>query len=173
MALYNDNPDYDDDDFDSEVDSQLDKYITFKIGAEDYAIEIRYVSEIIGIQKISHIPYMPTYLKGIINLRANVIPVIDVRLKFGYIEKSYNDRTSVLIINLNEATIGLIVDEVSEVLDIPANQIDPPPIAGKQTKNRYIKGFGKVADTVIIILDISNILPEEEFNVILNANIKL
>jgi purine-binding chemotaxis protein CheW len=171
MALSKNSYDYDEeeDEFESEEDSQRDKFITFKIDIEEYGIEIKYVSEIIGIQKITTLPDMPDYVKGVVNLRGKIIPIIDIRLKFGMIEKVYNNRTCIIVVNLEEATIGLIVDEVSEVIDIPENQIEPLPKTGKKTRNRYINGIGKVGEKVKIILDISKILSEEELTEIVEA----
>ncbi|MEN8908222.1 MAG: chemotaxis protein CheW, partial [Clostridiales bacterium] len=108
-------------------DTQKDKYLTFQLDKESYGIEIKYVTEIIGIQKITEIPELPNFVKGIINLRGKIIPVIDVRLKFGKQYKEYNDRTSIVVIEIKDTLVGLIFDVVSEVLSIvDSNIVDPP-----------------------------------------------
>ncbi len=144
-------------------DSQEDKYLTFKIGKEEYAIDIQFVTEIIGIQKITDLPDVPVYVKGVINLRGKVIPVIEVRLRFGFEERPYDERTCIVVVNLENVSVGLIVDSVNEVLDIPGERIDPPPAVRKGTESRYVQGLGKVDEDVKIILNINKLLFAEEF----------
>jgi purine-binding chemotaxis protein CheW len=150
-----------DDDEDGE-DTQEDKYLTFVIGKEDFGIEIRYVTEIIGIQGITEVPDMPHYVKGVINLRGKVIPVMDIRLRFGVVERSYDDRTCIIVININEQPVGLIVDRVLEVLDIQESEIEPPPNMRKGKSNRFIQGMGKVGDQVKMLLNANRLLFDEE-----------
>ncbi len=152
------------------IDTQKDKYLTFRIGNEDYAIEIRYVIEIIGMLDITEVPDMPPYLKGVINLRGKVIPVIDVRTRFLMQPREYDSRTCIIIIKLTETLVGLIVDQVSEVLNIPADQIDEPPQTKKGTKSRFIQGFGKVEKEVKIILNIDRLLNDEDMEEIASIN---
>ncbi len=150
------------DDDEDEEDTQEDKFLTFIIGKEDYGIEIRYVTEIIGIQSITEVPDMPPHVKGVINLRGKVIPVMDVRLRFGVEERPYDDRTCIIVININEQPVGLIVDRVLEVLDIPESEIEPPPKMKKGKSNRFIQGMGKVGDQVKILLNANRLLYDEE-----------
>ncbi len=152
----------DDDYLEEEEDTQKDKYLTFRISNEDYAIEIRHVTEIIGIQRITEVPDTPHYVRGIINLRGKVIPVIDVRTRFNLPGKEYGDRTCIIVVNLNDSATGLIVDEVSEVLSILEKNIDPPPTTNKGAKSRYINGIGKINDQVKIILNIDHILNDSD-----------
>lgn len=105
-------------DFNADDSSLKDKYLTFKVHDEDYGIEIRYVIEIIGIQKITQIPDMPSFIKGVINLRGRVIPLIDIRLRFNLEEIEYGNRTCIVVVAVGDAYFGLIVDTVSEVVDI-------------------------------------------------------
>ena len=105
-------------------DAQKDKYLTFQISSEEYAIAITYVTEIIGMLNITEVPQTPSYIKGVINLRGKVIPVMDVRLRFNMAARDYDERTCVVVVNLYESTVGLVVDTVSEVLDIPSENID-------------------------------------------------
>ena len=151
-----------DEDDDEWEDTQENKYLTFVIGKENFGIEIRYVTEIIGIQSITEVPDVPLYVKGVINLRGKVILVMDVRLRFGVDERSYDDRTCIIVININEQPVGLIVDRVLEVLDIQQGEIEPPPRMRKGRGNRFIQGMGKVGDQVKILLDANKLLFNEE-----------
>jgi purine-binding chemotaxis protein CheW len=170
MSQFNEKYDNEDDFLDDEVDSQKDKFITFKLDDEEYAIEITYVIEIVGLQKITVLPDMPDYVKGVINLRGIVIPIIDVRRRFKLQDKNYNERTCIIVVKINSATLGLIVDEVSEVLNIPADKVDPSPMTGSKLQNRFIKGIGKVGEKIKMILNIDRILNEEELEEI-TANV--
>ena len=101
-----------------EEDSQEGQFLTFTIAEQEYGIEIRHVTEIIGIQTITGLPDVPEFVKGVINLRGKVIPVIDVRLRFAMPERAYDERTCIVVVNINDASVGLVVDTVSEVLNI-------------------------------------------------------
>jgi purine-binding chemotaxis protein CheW len=147
-----------------EEDTQKDKFLTFSLGKEFYGIEIRHVTEIIGIQAITEVPELPEYIKGIINLRGKIIPVMDIRLRFKKIFREYNDRTCVIVIDIRDISIGLIVDSVSEVLSILPEDIVNPPDVGKGLSNRYIKGVGKVGNDVKLILDCNKLLEEKEID---------
>lgn len=147
---------------DEDEDTQKGKYLTFTVGSEDYGIEIRCVTEIIGIQKITDVPDMPGYIKGVINLRGKVIPVMDVRLRFRMPERAYDDRTCIVVVNVNDASVGLVVDTVREVADIPDTQIELPPEVAEASSQRYIQGLGKVGDEVKILLDVEKLLRRED-----------
>ncbi len=149
------------DDYDDE-DTQEDKFLTFVLNREEYGIEIRYVTEIVGIQNITEVPDMPGFIKGVINLRGKVIPVMDVRLRFDMQERPYDDCTCIVVININEQAVGLIVDRVSEVLDIPKTEIELPPKIRRSEKSNFIQGLGKVGDKVKILLNANKLLYEEE-----------
>lgn len=144
-----------------EEDTQKDKYLTFLLGKEFYGIEIRYVTEIIGIQNITEIPELPDYLKGVINLRGKIIPVMDVRIRFKKPIKEYNDRTCVIVIDVMNFSVGLIVDNVSEVLSIPEEETVPPP-EYSSGRNKYIKGIGKVGNEVKLLIDCDKLLEQED-----------
>ncbi|MEE9555596.1 MAG: chemotaxis protein CheW [candidate division Zixibacteria bacterium] len=143
-------------------DTQEGKFLTFSLGNEEYGIAIRNVTEIIGIQNVTDLPDMPDYIKGVINLRGKVIPVLDVRLRFELKEREYDERTCIIVVSINEMAVGLIVDSVSEVIDIPAADIEPSPKVRKGESSRYIEGLGKVNDEVKILLDIQNMLFDAE-----------
>lgn len=142
-------------------DTQKGKFLTFSLGTEFYGIEIKYVTEIIGMQPITEIPEMPNYIKGIVNLRGKIIPLIDVRLRFKKPFREYNDRTCIVVIDIKEIPIGLIVDSVSEVIAIPETEIVAPPNVNRDG-NKYIKGIGKVGNDVKLLLDSDKLLNDSE-----------
>lgn len=147
-----------------DLNSLKDKYLTFKVAEEEYGLEVRHIIEIVGIQKITQLPDMPDFIKGVINLRGKVIPVIDIRLRFRLPEQEYGNRTCIIVVSFEESTFGLIVDTVSEVLDIPESQIDAPPRSKFNANNRYIQGIGKVEDMVKILLNVNKLLSDEEIS---------
>ena len=150
--------DYDEDD----EDTQKDKFLTFQVGTEEFGISIRHVTEIIGLQKITDVPDMPGFIKGVINLRGKVIPVMDVRSRFKLESREYDDRTCIVVVNIKDKSVGLVVDRVSEVADIPESQIEPPAQIGSGTASRYIQGMGKIGEEVKILLDVDRLLYEDE-----------
>lgn len=157
-----------DDSYMQEEDTQKGKFLTFSIGNEFYGLEIACVTEIIGIQPITEVPELPEYIRGIINLRGKIIPVMDVRLRFKKSFREYNDRTCVIVVEVKDTTVGLIVDSVSEVLSIPDNDIVQPHEL-KAAHNRYIKGIGKVGGEVKLLLDCDKLLRDEELDTIEHA----
>lgn len=142
-------------------DTQKDKFLTFALGSESYGIDIKFVTEIVGIQPITEVPELPEYIRGIMNLRGKIIPVMDVRLRFRKPFREYNDRTCIIVIDIKDISIGLIIDTVSEVLSIPEAEIVAPPDLSKSS-NRYIKGIGKVGSEVKLLLDCDKLLNDEE-----------
>lgn len=145
-----------------EEDTQKGKFLTFSLGREEYGIEIKYVTEIIGLQSITEVPELPEYVKGIINLRGKIIPVIDVRLRFKKEPKEYNDRTCTIVVDMQDISVGLIVDMVAEVLSIPEEDIVPPPEINCGNHNKYIKGIGKKDGSVKLLLDCDRLLNDDE-----------
>jgi len=145
-------------------DTQKGKFLTFSVGKEAYGIEIKFVTEIIGIQEITEVPELPDYVKGIINLRGKIIPVIDVRLRFRKEPKQYNDRTCIVVINIKETSVGLIVDNVAEVINIDGNNIVAPPQIKAGFHNRYVRGIGKVGNEVKLLLDCDKLLNDDELD---------
>ncbi len=164
MSVYDTQSDNEEDFLEDSEDALKDKYLTFNIGGEVYGIAIRYVLEIIGIQNVTHLPDLPVYIKGVINLRGKVIPVIDVRLLFKMQEIDYGARTCIIVIQLENSNFGLIVDSVSEVLMIPAENVDMPIRKGQIQGRNYISGIGKVGDQVKILLDMNTLFSEEELS---------
>lgn len=147
---------------DMEEDTQKDKYLTFTLDNEFFGIDILYVTEIIGIQLITPVPDLPVYVKGIINLRGKIIPVMDVRIRFKKEARVYDERTCIIVVDIGEISIGLIVDRVSEVIDIPEENISAPPHIGKHLHHGYVKAIGKIGEDVKLILDCEKLLSEEE-----------
>ncbi len=145
-----------------EENTQKGRYLTFSLGRETYGVEIKYVTEIIGIQVITELPELPEYIKGIINLRGKIIPVMDVRLRFKKEFREYNDRTCIVVVDIEDISIGIIVDSVSEVLTIENEEIVEPPRMGKEPQNRYIKNIGKVGNEVKLLLDCEKLFSELE-----------
>ncbi len=148
--------------FDQQEDTQHGRYLTFNLGEEVFGLEIKYVTEIIGMQPVTKIPEVASYIKGIINLRGKIIPVIDMRLKFGKEPAEYNDRTCVVVVDTEELVVGLIVDRVSEVMAIDDEDVSPPPDIRTGIKNRYIHGIGKVDGSVKLLLDCKMLLDGDE-----------
>ena len=153
--------DYFEPDFEGAEDTQSGRFLTFVIGRETYGIEIRCVTEIIGIQKFAEVPELPSYIKGIINLRGKIIPVMDVRLRFGKEPMEYTDRTCVIVVELPDSSVGLIVDRVSEVLSIPEQDIEELPYITGQLSS-CIKNIGKQGGKIVLILDTEKLLSPDE-----------
>lgn len=151
---------------DIDVDSMKGRFLTFLNGEETFGIEIEHVMEIVGIQPITEMPEMPDYIKGIINLRGRIIPVLDVRLRFKKPQIEYNDRTCIIVIDFGGKSIGLIVDSVSEVLAIPDEDIAENPEISTRGSHGYVNGIGKIGEKVVLMIDCEKLLNEEEFNIV-------
>jgi len=134
------------------------KYLTFVLAEEEYGLEILRVREIIGMMEITAVPRTPAYVKGVINLRGKVIPVVDLRLKMGMAEAERTEQTCIIVVDIGEVEMGIVVDRVSEVLDIAAEDIEEPPSFGSRVETDFIIGMGKAAERVTILLDISKLL---------------
>ena len=144
--------------------------MTFLMANEKYGLEILKVREIIGMLDVTSVPTTPAFIRGVINLRGKVIPVIDLRLKFGIKAKEDTERTCIIVVDLAQAaqdmTMGIIVDEVSDVLDIDQGQIEPPPSFGANIRTDFILGMGKVDRKVMTMLDIDRVLTEQEITLV-------
>ena len=151
-----------------EHDTQKDKYVTFKSGNEYFGLKIEYVNEIIVFQEITEIPESEDYIKGLINLRGKIIPVIDVRIRFKQEPFEYNDRTCIIVINFRDTVVGLIVEKIAEVVEIQEENILPSPTIGKADKsqNKNVYAIGKVGDAVKLLLDPDRLLNDEDLAVI-------
>lgn len=150
---------------------QLNKFLTFTLGKESYGIPILQVKEIIRMMEITHVPRMPEFIKGLINLRGKLIPIMDLRLKFGIENREYGDRTCIIVVEIQSQNgvrlTGLVVDGVSEVLNIAEENIELPPSCSENSELQYISGLGKVKDKVIMLLEPENMLTINEKEMLL------
>ena len=144
------------------------KYLTFSLAGEEYGIGIRKVREIIGMMAVTHVPQTPYYIKGVINLRGKVIPVVDFRLKFGMETMEYDERTCIIVVEIAEGgkttVMGLVVDSVSEVVNIREGDIDDAPAFGNAIDTNYILGMAKAGGNVKILLDIDRVFGGDEIS---------
>lgn len=142
---------------------QKQKYVTFMSKNEYFGLKIECVNEIIVLQDITEIPETERYIKGLINLRGKIIPVIDVRLRFNQEPFEYNDRTCIIVINVNSTVVGLIVEKIAEVVEISEDNLLPAPSLGRNDKNqdRYVYAIGKIGDSVKLLLDPEKLLHDD------------
>lgn len=150
--------------------TQTSQYLTFKLDNEIYAMDITTVREVLDITQITKVPQMPDFMCGVINLRGSVVPVVDLRLKFG-LEKAASVREACIVIieiilDDEETVIGILVDSVQEVISLEPEQIDPPPRIGTRLKTQFIKGMGKKDKEFIIILETAKVFSAEELAVV-------
>lgn len=145
---------------DTEVDLQKDMFLSFLLDDRHFAFSIKQVEEIIEVIPATKIPEYPDYVKGIINTKGRVVPVIDLRMRFLIEEKEYDEKTCIIILNINGIVVGFIVDTVLSVLEIPQDQIDPPPAISVDSVSKYITGIAKVDETLVILLDSSKIIEQ-------------
>lgn len=142
-----------------------DKYLTFVLNEEEYAISIKNIKEILGMMPYTAVPNLPKFMRGLVNLRGKIIPILDLRIKFGLDEKEDDRKTTIIVVEIETAegykTKGIIVDEVHEVKEIDQEHIEKTPEFGSKYKRDYFKGVGKIEDRVIMLLDIHKILSLE------------
>jgi purine-binding chemotaxis protein CheW len=143
------------------LQSAAGKFLTFFLDREEYGIEILRVREIIGMLPITSVPATPGHFRGIINLRGQIIPVVDLRCKFGMASKSQTPETCIIVVNVQEVDVGIVVDRVSEVLNIAAEDIEPAPSFGKNVNTDFILGIGKSQSKVKILLNIDRLIAED------------
>jgi purine-binding chemotaxis protein CheW len=148
----------------TKTSSHEGKYLTFILCNEEYGIEILKVREIIGVMPITPVPQTPTFIKGVINLRGKVIPVIDLRLKFGFNEAEHTKETCIIVVEVVNTLTGIIVDTVSEVLDVSSEEMESSPRFGSSVNTEIFLGMAKIKGRVKILLDIDKILNTEELN---------
>ena len=148
------------------------KYLTFALGKEEYGLEILKVREIFGYMEITAIPRTPSYVRGVINLRGQVMAVVDLRAKFGMESVERTEQTCIIVVEIRrggrKVCTGMIVDHVSEVLEVPADKIEDPPSFGTSVDSDFILGLGKIGDSVKILLDIDKVLDGEEIAALIN-----
>ncbi|MRS11958.1 MAG: purine-binding chemotaxis protein CheW [Actinobacteria bacterium] len=150
--------------------AKTNKHLTFRLGNEEYGLDILKVQEIIGIMPITRIPRTPQFVRGVINLRGKVIPVVDLRAKFGMGAAEDTERTCVVVVQVTGKTgstvMGTVVDEVSEVIDIAEDQIEATPEFGAEVDTDFVLGIGKINDRVVMVLDIDRVLTANEISAI-------
>ncbi len=166
----------------SNDDDNQDKFLSFFLGTEEYGVEILRVREIIGIIDITPLPQTPDFVKGVINLRGKIIPVIELRRKFNMSSKSFDEETCIIVVEVTDPAtddqfhMGVIVDTVSEVQDIPKSNIEPAPKFGRDLNTHYILGMGKVkngeSERVIILLDIDKVMTHDDIGQLTDATPK-
>lgn len=148
------------DEEEEEIDTRRGRFMTFKCGKDYFGIAITYVDEIIGLQPVTELPETPDYIRGLINLRGKIVPLVDVRRRFGKEDIDYNDRTCVIVITVGEDTVGLIVDCIADVVKIPNDDILDPPSVNHPEGNRFVFGIGKTGDSVKFLLDPEKLIYE-------------
>jgi purine-binding chemotaxis protein CheW len=150
------------------ADSRTGKYLTFQLGREEFGVRVLKVREIIGMQEITAVPQTPAHVKGVFNLRGKVVPVIDLRLKFGMPGAEYNQRTCIIVTQVQGESgsilVGVIVDGVSEVLNLTSSDIEDTPDFGADVAGQYLLGMAKVKGKVKILLDIDRVLSAQDLH---------
>lgn len=141
--------------------SEGNQYLTFTLGGEEYGVEILKVQEIKGFSAITPIPNTPSYIKGVMNLRGTIIPVVDLRSKLGMSEAEYNQFTVIIVVTVGTKVMGVIVDAVSDVLNIPKGDIQETPDFGAQVEARFISGMAQAGEKLVVLIDIDTILGRE------------
>ncbi len=154
----------------SNIDEINGKYLTFWTDNQLFGIPISNVVQIVSVQKITKVPDFPVYAKGIIDIRGSIIPVIDVRLRFHRQEIPYNEKTCIIVTNIQDNLIGFIVDSVDEVAKIEAENISNPPKVSTKNTDDYLTGIAKLGNKVVLLLDSEKILNNEEISDIVNDN---
>lgn len=147
------------------------KYLTFFLAGEEYGLEILTVQEIIGMMDITPVPRTPEHIRGVLNLRGKVIPIIDLRLKFDMPSAERTSETCIIVVEANSMQTGIVVDQVSEVLAIPAEEIEDPPAFGSEVRTDFILGIGKAAGRVKLLLDIDRVLSGSELASLAGAGV--
>lgn len=140
------------------VAGQPNEFLTFTLGAEEYGVDILKVQEIRGYDTVTRIPDAPDFIKGVINLRGTIVPVVDMRLKFRLAKAEYNEFTVMIILNIGRRVVGMVVDGVSDVMQLSAEQIRPAPEFGGNVNTRYIIGLGALDERMLILVDIEKLM---------------
>ena len=147
-------------------EDELLQLVTFSIGEEEFGVNILKVQEIIRTMEITKVPRAPEFVEGVINLRGKVIPIIDLRRRFGLAPKAHDKNTRIIVIEINNIIVGFVVDAVSEVLRIPASTVEPPPPVVAGVDSDYISGVGKLQDRLLIMLDLDKLLSSEDMDML-------
>lgn len=143
-------------------DSDLIQLVTFHIDQEEFGVDILRVQEIIRTMDITKVPRAPEFVEGVVNLRGKVIPILDLRKRFGMSERKYDSRTRIIVIELDGVIVGFIVDSVSEVLRIQADTVEEPPAIVSGIDSEFISGVGKLSDRLLILIDLDRLMSRDE-----------
>jgi len=143
-------------------ESTGNEFLAFTLGREEYGIDILRVQEIRGYEPVTRIANSPDFIKGVVNLRGTIVPIVDMRIKFNLGNVTYNDLTVVIVLNISNRVIGMVVDGVSDVISLTAEQIRPPPEMGSALDTKYILGMGTVDNRMIILVDIEKLMSAED-----------
>lgn len=143
-------------------DGAILQLVTFKLGAEEFGVDILKVQEINKMMSITKIPNAPTFIEGVINLRGKIIPIVDLRKRLGFRDQPYDKSTRIIVVELDGLVLGFIVDSVSEVLRIPENTIEPPPSMVAGIESEYIEGVGKLDERLLILLELKKVFSSPE-----------
>ena len=149
-----------------EHEGDLLQLVTFRIGEEEFGVDILSVQEIIRLMQITMVPHAAAFIEGVINLRGKVIPIIDLRRRFGLAPKGHDKNTRIIVIEINNIIVGFVVDAVSEVLRIPASTVEPPPPVVAGVDSDYISGVGKLQDRLLIMLDLDKLLSSDDLEML-------
>jgi purine-binding chemotaxis protein CheW len=152
-----------------DIVNNTNEVLSFRLGGEEYAISILKVQEIRGYDAVTRIASAPDYLKGVINLRGIIVPIVDMRIKFNVGQATYDAFTVVIVLNINGHTIGMVVDSVSDVVTLTPDQIKPAPDLGASVSSDYLQGLGTVGERMLILLDIDRLLGSEEMGLLAAA----
>lgn len=142
------------------------EFLTFTLGDEEYGVDILKVQEIRGYDTVTALPDAPEFIKGVINLRGTIVPVLDLRLKFNLSKAEYNDFTVMIILNIAERVVGIVVDGVSDVIDLPEEAIRPAPEIGASVDCQYITGIGTIDKRMLILLDIERLITSTDMGLV-------
>ena len=153
----------------SQRDASANEFLTFRLGEEEYGIEILKVQEIRGYEAVTAIANAPAFIKGVINLRGIIVPIVDMRIKFGFKKVEYNQFTVVIILNVAGRVVGVVVDSVSDVVTLGAGQIRPAPDLGTTLNTSYITGLGTIDNRMLILVDIQKLMSSEDMALVERA----
>ncbi|WP_119157939.1 chemotaxis protein CheW [Caldimonas tepidiphila] len=145
------------------------EYLTFRLGNEEYGIDILKVQEIRGYEQPTRIAHAPEFIKGVVNLRGTIAPIVDLRLRFGCSSVEYNGLTVSVILNVHHRVVGMVVDSVSDVMELPADAIKPPPNIRSTIDAAFVTGLGQVGERMVILLDIERLIASPELGVVETA----
>jgi purine-binding chemotaxis protein CheW len=145
--------------------------VVFGLGDEEFGVDIIQVQEIVRLQEVTKIPNAPEFVEGIVNLRGRVIPLIDLRKRFGFVKVDHDDDSRIIVTSFNENLIGIIVDNVSEVIRLQEEQIEPPPNIVAGIGREYLQGVGKVEDRLVVLLELDRILNMDEKATLVSADL--